>query len=500
MAEAINVGNTVEEERQLVTFYLGGEEFGIDIMNVKEIVRPPDMTKVPHSPPYVEGLANLRGMILPAVDGRLRLGFGDRTRDENTRMLVVDMQGVVTGIIVDRVSGVLSVTKSSVEEPPPIIRGVNADYIEAIVKLNGGKRIIMILNIKTVLDMSRSQTYVDDETLETVSASVNHEQSIESEEIEEELLVTFSLAGEEYAFNIMQVKEIIRAPEITEVPNVSHYIEGVTSIRNQLMPIISLRSFFNMPEADITDHSRVIVVDVGSMLAGFRVDRVQEVIRVPLKVIEPPPVFFDDDEVGQVKGITKLDNGNRLIMYLDAQRLLPEDALEGISAEGIEVGDKLNEDKELDGSAAIHEDQLVTFRLGKEEFAIQIDDIQEVNRMGAVTKVPEAPEFIDGLVNLRGDIIPALNLRRRFAMPERQYDDTTRIIITNVNNRKMGIVVDSVSEVLRIDRSIIQETPDSVAGRSSGKFISRVAKLNGGERMILILDLMRVMQFGSMLI
>ncbi|SDF28293.1 chemotaxis protein CheW [Sporolituus thermophilus] len=496
MADSLQKERSAFDERQLVTFFLGREEFGTDIMKVREIVRLPSVTQIPQAPYYVKGIANLRGTILPVIDGRSLLGVDCQTQDESTRVLVVDVNGSITGIIVDRVSEVARVSGSVIEAPPPVLRGsVDAGGISGVVKLNDGRRIIMVLDMDSLLDLRFMQTGGAASAAAGVAGS-EVRMAAEAREMDEDQLVTFTLAGEEYAFNIMHVKEIIRAPEITKVPNTVHYIEGVVSIRNQLLPIVNLRSYFSLPDADITDSSRVIIVDMGALSVGFRVDRVQEVTRVERKIIDPPPVMDDEGKAGYIKGIAKLNNGDRLVMYLDAPKLLSSELVRSLSEKSEAAADNVQAET---GSAKIlvEEEQLVTFKLGKEEFAVRINDVQEVNRMSSVTHMPGMPTYVEGLVNLRGNIIPALNLRRRFGMADRERDDATRIVIVDINNRKIGLVVDAVSEVLRIERNFIDKTPDVISGGIDPQYVSGVAKLNGGQRMVLILDLEKVVAFVS---
>lgn len=484
MAEPVNNSTDGLLERQLVTFHLGNDEFGIDIMNVREIIRFTEVTKVPQAPDYVEGICNLRGSILPIIDGRTRFGMDRRQRDENTRVLVVDVHGRVTGIVVDRVSEVLRVSESAVEATPSVIRNVNVDYLDGVVKLDGGKRLIMALDLSRVLTVEQL-----DEMNTGVAAAVSSAgEAAARADLDEDQLVTFLLDQDEYAFDIMHVKEIIRVPDITAVPNVAEYVEGVVSIRNQLLPIINMRVFFNMPDVEVTDQGRVVIVDLGWVTAGFRVDRVLEVIRVPRNVIEPPPMIYTAGDVEQIRGVAKLDDGNRLLMCLNARNMLPTEVVQELVN-----ADLATENEEVRGNV-IDEVQLVAFRLDQEEFAIKITDVQEINRMPEVTRMPGAPSYIDGLVNLRGNIIPALNLRRRFGLPERERDDATRIIIVDVGNRKTGVVVDAVSEVLRFERSLVEETPAILSGDVEAEYISGVAKLNDGKRMVMILDLPRLLK------
>ena len=89
--------------------------------------------------------------------------------------------------------------------------------------------------------------------------------------------------------------------------------------------------------------------------------------------------------------------------------------------------------------------QLVTFHLANEEFAVDILNIQGINRMVEITKVPNAPEFVEGIINLRGRVIPLICLRKRLGMPEREYDKSTRFIVVEINSRVIGFIVDSVA-------------------------------------------------------
>ena len=489
MAEAIEIKSEGGLERQLVTFYLGNDEFGVDIMHVREIIRLTEVTHIPQAPSYVEGVCNLRGSILPIIDGRARLGMQIHQRDERTRVLVLDVSGTVTGMVVDRVSEVLRVSHADIEAPPAVIQDMNVDFLSGMVKLNAGKRIIMALNLSSIVTVK----HIEDIKQEALTMATVKVDNIVKTEIEEDQLVTFLLGREEYAFDIMHVKEIIRVEQITAVPNVAAYIEGVVAIRNQLLPIINMRMFFGLENIKINDQARIIIVDLGRMSVGFRVDKVSEVISISRTVIEPPPLVFSAEEAGQIRGVAKLNDGKRLLMCLNATKLLPVAVVQSLLCD-TEIEESVAVKQ---NSSIIEEEQLVTFKLGNEEFGIKITNVQEINRMTAVTHMPNAPVYIEGLVNLRGNIIPALNLRRRFGLAERQRDDATRIIIVDVGNRKTGVVVDTVSEVLRFESSLVEETPQLASENLDSKYISGVAKLNGGKRMVMIIDLAEVLRIGA---
>ena len=121
--------------------------------------------------------------------------------------------------------------------------------------------------------------------------------------------------------------------------------------------------------------------------------------------------------------------------------------------------------------------QLVSFNIGQEEFGLGIQSIQEINRMVEITRVPNSPEFVSGVINLRGKVIPIINLRKRFGFPPKENDRNTRIMVVELGGMVVGFVVDSVSEVLRIPKNITEPPPSIVAGIGS-EYITAVAKLD----------------------
>ncbi|TVM15859.1 chemotaxis protein CheW [Oceanidesulfovibrio indonesiensis] len=134
--------------------------------------------------------------------------------------------------------------------------------------------------------------------------------------------------------------------------------------------------------------------------------------------------------------------------------------------------------------------QLVTFSIGEEEFGVDILKVQEIIRTMEITKVPRAPHFVEGVINLRGKVIPIIDLRKRFGLSSREHDKHTRIIVIEINNMIVGFVVDSVSEVLRIPASTVEPPPPVVAGLES-EYISGVGKLE--DRLLILLDLDRLL-------
>jgi purine-binding chemotaxis protein CheW len=135
--------------------------------------------------------------------------------------------------------------------------------------------------------------------------------------------------------------------------------------------------------------------------------------------------------------------------------------------------------------------QLVSFHLGGEEFGLEILKVQEIIRMQDLTRVPNSPEFVEGVINLRGKVIPVVGLRKRFKMEHREQDKHSRIVVAEVAGNVLGFVVDSVSEVLRIPANTVEPAPRLTKTKVDRDYISGVGKLE--NRLLILLDVDRVM-------
>src|SRR5438067_6687171 len=136
------------------------------------------------------------------------------------------------------------------------------------------------------------------------------------------------------------------------------------------------------------------------------------------------------------------------------------------------------------------ERQLVVFQLGAELYGVEISRVHEIIRLQSVTRVPRSPAFVEGVINLRGKVIPVVDLRRRFGLPTADHTRASRIVVVEIGDQVVGIVVDGVSEVLRVS-SVIVEPPSPVVAGIDSEYLNGIAKLP--ERLVILLDLDRVL-------
>ncbi len=134
--------------------------------------------------------------------------------------------------------------------------------------------------------------------------------------------------------------------------------------------------------------------------------------------------------------------------------------------------------------------QLVSFMLSNEEYGVEVLKVREIIRMPGITKMPNTPHYVEGIINLRGKVIPIISMRKRFGLMEAEHDSHTRIMVMDVVGGLTGFIVDAVSEVIRIHSSEIQPPPNMVSGNIDQEFITGV--FNHADRLLIIMDVDRM--------
>lgn len=145
-------------------------------------------------------------------------------------------------------------------------------------------------------------------------------------------LVSFMLSDEEYGVEVLKVREIIRMPTITKMPNVPSYVEGIINLRGKVIPIVSMRKRFGLIDNENNSHTRIIIMDVAGSLTGFIVDAVSEVIRIHSSEIQPPPSMVMSGGVGQEFITGVFNHAERLLIIMDIDRMFSDDERENIGS------------------------------------------------------------------------------------------------------------------------------------------------------------------------
>jgi purine-binding chemotaxis protein CheW len=259
------------------------------------------------------------------------------------------------------------------------------------------------------------------------------------------------------------------------------------TLRNRLLPLVALRRMFALGERDANEQSRIVVVAIGGASVGIVVDNVNEVLRVAKRDVEPmPSMLARDGGMSDITDICRLDKGQRLVSIISTDNLFRHSAIKEALTTVNANTDSANEAKAAqDGTR--DDEQVVVFRLGAEEFGVPIESVQEIVRVpGTLTHVPKAAASVEGVINLRGSVLPVIDLRRRLGLATIARNDGQRIVVFLIHGVRTGFIVDAVAEVLKVPRSAIEQAPNLSIEQST--LLARMANLEKQKRMLQLID------------
>lgn len=506
------------QANQHVTFSVAGEMFAVPMGPVQEIIRMPEVAQLPLAPAVLDGLANLRGRVLPIINLRRLFGCPVQAHDDATRAVVIQI-GQPLGFVVDHVASVINVEAGELEPASAIQSVVATDYLTGVIKrarADGGHDLMMVLDFERLVSAHFNQldrlrhddgraASANQVGLGDADAVVDDEQSTD-----ELRLVSFSVAGQEYGIDIADVQEIVQVPErISALPNVPSHVLGLISLRQRLLPLVSLRGLFGLPDLDHSESHRIVVIALpGGAQVGLVTDSVKEVLSVPASQADAMPgILAQDERMQEFSSICRLDGGKRLLSIISTTRLLglsgmkaalsAIDALDQAPAASTEEHTmqpaRTGSDLAATTDDTDDDTQVVIFRLANEEFGVPIMSVQEIVRVPeSLTRVPKTPHFVEGVINLRGTVLPVIDQRTRLGMDAIERHDGQRIMVYLLGGVRTGFIVDSVAEVLRIPKGQIAPSPEM--SDEQARLIRQVAKLDGDRRLVMLIDPTQLLQ------
>lgn len=480
--------------RQFVLFLVGTEQYAAAVDAVQEIIRVPQVVRVPLAPAALEGLANLRGQILPILSLRRVFQLPERAYDDAARAVVVGV-GQPVGCTVDRVISVVTVPVEAIEPTTALEESVQADWLCGVIKDANDLGVAMVLDVPKILAQAfgtDADRQIDGDS-RPVHGSANEDDdgAIPDEATEELQLVSFEVARQEYAIPVADVQEIVQMPDrVMQIPHSPPSLLGVMTLRQQLLPLVSLRRLFGLPDPTPDTPGRVVVLTTRDGGIGMVTDNVREVLRVPKTHVESLPAILRDTEGWHdVEAVCRLEHGQRLVSILSAEQLFRQSSIREALSE-MESWETSPDAQRMDLAASEPGDdevQVVVFRLEQAEFGVPIDAVQEIVRIPErLTQIPQAPSFVEGVINLRGTVLPVVDLRRRLGLPPVARSDRQRIMVFCLEEQRTGFIVDAVSEVLKIPAAALQPVPRMT--QDQVHILNRVANLEAAGRIIQLLD------------
>ncbi|MGH6963347.1 MAG: chemotaxis protein CheW [Phenylobacterium sp.] len=477
-----DVAATAEREdlRRFLTFRVAERLYALPADEVSEVIRTPAVARLPQGPASLLGLANLRGAVLPVASVRGLLRLPERAPSPDDRSIVLDGAAPVA-LAVDAIDGLVSVAASRVETRQAELTAEDGEQLSGTFQPDGRTDVAKVLDVRRLLaaaflPRARPERRATVQSGEAMDAA--------GQELAQQKLVTFEVADQEYGLALEVVREILPAPEATAaVPRSESVVVGVMAYRDALLPLLSLRGLLGFPGAAAGERDKVVVTTVAGALLGLVADRVRSIISADPALVDatPPMLAARTGGEARVTSIYRGQGGRRLVSILAPEQLFREDVMQRLGEAGPGTSPSRPE------AAASEQMQFLVFRLGDDEFGLPIETVDEVARVPEqITRVPKTPKFLEGVINLRGEVLPVVDQRRRFDMPPLANREARRLIVLQTERLRAGVIVDSVSEVLRCAADAIAEAPD-LTGEAT-RLVRGVVNLPAAGRIVLLLD------------
>lgn len=460
---------------RLLVFQANGRRYALPHDCVQEIVRPMQLARAPLAPEPLLGLGNLRGAVLPVVDLAALLGSKASADGERGRILVLADANPV-GLKVEQVDGLVTTAGA---DPHTLDRVTDVATVASDATLpddadTGTFRLLDVAPLLADIFPMRGGG----------AGGLPRARRLEPEPAEagatQASLITFRVAGQEFALPIYCVQEVL-SPQAGDA--LTHAGAAVLSVRGRLLPRFSLRRLLGFESEDERAVMTMVVCGSGADVA-LDVDEVNGIIRItPDEHEAMPAVIARRETEGRLQSVIKLNQGRRLVSVLSPERLFPEDIMNRIGRA------PPNGASRSDASTAPTHVYLV-FKLDAQEYACSIDIVQEVARLpDQITAAPHAPAYLRGLSNLRGVVLPVIDCRSRFGLPAVDTS-ASRLVVLDIGGHVAGFVVDAVVDVIRAPETSVIPSP---LGLAEDQPLRGVISLAEGARMILLLDPARLL-------
>ena len=424
------------------TFIVDESEFAISVDAIQEVVNEPaQFTSVPLSPDYLIGLFNLRGVVIPVVD--LRKIFDTQPPKDiksDRKVAIVEHGDNCFGLLVDRTGDVFNARDAERTLFKRVQGNPRETIIGGVFKLDDGSRLVQILDPYELLNLER---------LPRVTGALRSALSRRKRGRRNQC-ISFRVGESVCAFDMTSVREIVELKQIDNTALASEFTLGAIELRGSTVPVIDFRVFLGQRTTDTAEEmiakgAKLIIMKIGDNLISLLVDAIENIIS-----------FYNDDllpfpGVGQhrsevFKGCL-CDDDDKMVLLLDHTVLIGDEELSQVTRGHSALFHEKDEAARTAKTQQSSRRTLITFDVGG-RFALDIEDVNEVISFPeTVLTPPSVPDFIAGMVNLRGELIPIINLRVVYALPVLD-PSTTKLLVFTRKTKKYAIMVDAVDSII----------------------------------------------------
>jgi len=440
----------------------GTESYGISTEDINQISRVPALMPLPLRPNGTRGLCGVGGNILSMVDVNLLLDLPKIDLDAQTsRLLTLNGKYSSNSLLVSEVYNTVDIREDNIEyiekEDDPVI---------AIYKYKDS--LVQVLSLDILISK------IDKVDIEAKEVYTGKTKNIADKEEDTVRFLIFSMANEKFALSIEYLREIILADVLfTDIAGSSDEMLGLITLRDQLVSVIDLRLYYGFKTKQ-SDKNRILIASIKHERVGLFVDEIIDIKSYPKKDIEYMQDGFDESKISGV-----IHDKDKLISFFDNSVL---DKLFDDNKAFID-SDKDKNEEILEEESAM---EAIVFKLNDKEYAFEVDSVAEIIDAVGSTGVAYSEDGIDGIINIRGQIVTIVSLAQRLNIDIDVKEDS-KIIVCNIDGSKIGFVVDSISDILSLKSNEIKPQEDD------GPF-SNILHLDGGNRLVLSMEIDKVVR------
>ena len=440
--------------------------YGISTEYIDQILRVHAITSIVLTSESILGLSSVSGKIVTVYDTNILLGLTPiDTECEEARLLSLVGESQYAALVVKEVTNAILVDPDMIEEIQD--RG---DGVIALYKHNDS--IIQILDISQLL----SKSSLDTLEFESVKDGALKKSDEVSEKIDLKRYLFIKMSDERYAVDIESIREIMKLPdEFTPISSSEAEVLGMMAVRNELLAVIDMRRFFSFDDS-ISEKNRILVAEIDGKTIGLVIDEILDIRDIENKKIESMPSNFRDAKVSGV-----IHDDEQLVS------LIGDNVIRQLIEKNSSHSNNANHNSD-DSSEKSIEFEVVIFTFADEEYAINIDNVVEIIDAVEATPFADAPKFVDGLINIRGQIVMMMSIYEWLSKPKPLGEDR-KIIICQLGKYRIGFYVDSISDVAGIEKNEIKDEDER------GEYFSNVLHLDDGSRLVLLFDINKITQY-----
>ncbi len=453
-----------DDIRQRLTVRAGGARVAMAATGVAEVIRAPRITRMPHGPPGLLGVTHLRGLVLPVVS--LSALLGEEARTEAARVVVL-------------------------RRDPPI--GLAVESIEALKASEADDAELQ--HGRLMLDDASGARWFDlDAALQDRFSAFRAARRAPEREAAARPAVAaapdlaflgFLLAGQDYALPLDAVAEVMAVPKaVVALPRTEAVLIGVFELRGEVLPVVSLRALLGLAERDAQADDRVVVVRIGGHRLALLVDRISVILRASREAVGPAPTLFNRASgEARIDSVLRLPDGRGLVSILTPERVLADDRVSQLLAESTDQKDTAM----ASTISAMARERFLVIRLGEESYGLPIAAVDEVVRLPeTLTRLPKAPAYVQGVMSLRGKVIPVIDQRQRFSVSGEAAGEARRVVVVTLDGLQAGFAVDAVARILEVEADDLMPAPE--LSSDGDRLFDRAAKVEREGDVILLID------------